>query len=275
MYSSDLPSLRQAGSRWPRPIPCGCARSSALIETAGRTMAHGLSLSSAAGRGLLAAAVLGSGMAFLDSSAVNVALPSLQRSFEADLSLLQWTVDAYLLFLGALLLVGGALGDRYGRRRVFLIGTVGFALASLACGIAPGAGFLIAARAVQGTAAALLVPGSLALMRAAYREEDQGKAIGLWSGLSGVTSALGPIAGGWLAEAISWRAIFFLNLPLAGACVFATARFVPESRDEAANAPPDWAGGALATVGLGATVHALIEGPRRGLSADTAGAALV
>ncbi|TMA26258.1 MAG: MFS transporter [Deltaproteobacteria bacterium] len=238
-------------------------------------MAHGLSLSSPGGRGLLAAAVLGSGMAFLDSTAVNVALPPLQRSFEADLSLLQWTVDAYLLFLGALLLVGGALGDRYGRRRVFLIGTVGFALASLACGIAPGAGFLIAARAVQGTAAALLVPGSLALMRAAYREEDQGKAIGLWSGLSGVTSALGPIAGGWLAEAISWRAIFFLNLPLAAACVFATARFVPESRDEAANAPPDWVGAALATIGLGATVHALIEGPARGLSVETVAAALI
>src|SRR5207248_7236861 len=135
-------------------------------------MAHGLSLSSAAGRGLLAAAVLGSGMALLDSTAVNVALRTLQRSFDADLSLLQWTVDAYLLFLGALLLVGGALGDRYGRRRVFLIGAVGFALASALCGLAPSAAALIAARALQGIAAALLVPGRLASMRASFREED-------------------------------------------------------------------------------------------------------
>ena len=234
-----------------------------------------VSLSSGQGRGLLAAAVLGSGMAFLDGTAVNVALPSLQRSFKAELSLLQWTIDAYLLFLGALLLVGGALGDRYGRRRIFLIGTVGFALASLACGLAPTAQVLIGARALQGIAAALLVPGSLALMRAAYREEDQAKAIGLWSGLSGVTSALGPIAGGWVVEAISWRAIFFLNLPLAAACVFATARFVPESRDEAENAPLDSAGAVLATLGLGATVYALIEGPARGLSVATIGAGLL
>src|ERR1041384_2264600 len=197
-----------------------------------RCVATGVSLSSSQGRGLLAAAVLGSGMAFLDGTAVNVALPSLQRSFGADLSLLQWTVDAYLLFLGALLLVGGSLGDRYGRRRVFSIGTVAFAAASLACAVAASPALLIAARAVQGCAAALLVPGSLALMRAAYREEDQRRAIGLWSGLSGVTSALGPIAGGWLVEATSWRAIFLLNLPLAAPCLFATARYVPESREE-------------------------------------------
>jgi EmrB/QacA subfamily drug resistance transporter len=240
-----------------------------------RSVAPGVSLSSSRGRGLLAAAVLGYGMAFLDGTAVNVALPSLQRSFGADLSLLQWTVDAYLLFLGALLLVGGSLGDRYGRRRVFSIGTVAFAAASLACAVAASPALLIAARAVQGCAAALLVPGSLALMRAAYREEDQRRAIGLWSGLSGVTSALGPIAGGWLVEATSWRAIFLLNLPLAAACLFATARYVPESREEKEeDAPLDLSGAALATVGLGATVYALIEGGRQGMSRAVAGAAL-
>jgi EmrB/QacA subfamily drug resistance transporter len=238
-------------------------------------MSEGISLQSRRGRGLLLASVLGSGMAFLDSTAVNVALPPLQRSFHADVSLLQWIVDSYLLFLSAFLLVGGALGDRYGRRRVFEIGVAAFALASVGCGLAPTAGLLIFARAVQGVAAALLVPGSLALMRGSFREEDQGPAIGMWSGLSGVTSALGPIVGGWLIEVLSWRAIFFLNLPLAAVCLVATSRFVPESRGEMGCAPPDLVGAALATVGLGGAVYALIEGPQRGLSPMVLGSGVV
>jgi EmrB/QacA subfamily drug resistance transporter len=212
------------------------------------------------------ATVLGSGMAFLDGTAVNVALPSLQKSLGADLTLLQWTIDAYLLFLASLLLVGGALGDRFGRRRVFRLGVVGFALASVVCGCAPSALMLVLARAGQGVAAALLVPGSLALMRSSYREEDQGEAIGAWSGLAGVTSALGPIAGGYLLDVTSWRAIFFLNLPLAALCLWATARFVPESRGDVGEVHPDLAGAMLATLGLGGVVSALIEAPRAGAS---------
>ncbi|MFL5320277.1 MAG: MFS transporter [Myxococcaceae bacterium] len=220
-----------------------------------------VAIKSAQGRGVLLATVLGSGMAFIDATAVNVALPALHESLHADLATLQWTLDAYLLFLGALLLVGGALGDRYGRRRVFLIGVIAFSAASVACGFAPNVHVLIAARAMQGVAAALLVPGSLSIVRASYRVEDQPTAIGAWSGLSGVTSVIGPIVGGWMITAWSWRAIFFLNVPLAIACIWVTLRHVPESRSERTG-KLDFPGAVLATVGLGATVFALIEGPR-------------
>jgi EmrB/QacA subfamily drug resistance transporter len=232
-------------------------------------MSTGIALKSSRGYGLLVTSVLGSGMAFLDGTAVNVALPALQRSFSANLSALQWTMDAYLLLLSALLLVGGSLGDRYGRKRVFLFGVLGFTAASVACGLAPGLSSLIAARALQGAAAALLVPGSLALMRSAYREEDQGTAIGIWSGLSGVTTLIGPLLGGWLTETYSWRAIFFLNIPLAMACILTALRCVPESRapDEKTQRL-DWEGAILTTVGLGGLVYALIEGPRRGVTAE-------
>jgi EmrB/QacA subfamily drug resistance transporter len=222
-----------------------------------------VALSSPTGRGVLLATVLGSATAFLDATVVNVALPALQTSFGADLAALQWTVDAYLLFLGTLLLVGGALGDRFGRRRVFLIGIVWFALASAACGLAASVEVLIVSRAIQGVGAALLVPGSLSLVRATFREADQGPAIGAWAGLSGVTTAVGPIVGGWLIGAWSWRAVFFLNLPLAVLAAFATLRWVPESRSEQ-RAPLDLAGASLITFGLGGLVLALIEGPRFG-----------
>lgn len=211
----------------------------------------------AAGRGVLLAAILGSSLAFLDSTAVNVILPVLGRELGASLGELQWTLDAYLLALAAFLLPGGALGDRYGRRRVFTVGMIWFALASLLCGLAPSAGALVAFRAVQGLGAALLVPGSLALLRSCFPAEEQSRAVGAWAGLSGVTTALGPLLGGWLADAASWRAVFLLNPPLAVLAVWAALRYVPESR--APRAPRlDAAGAALAAAGLGAVTYALI-----------------
>ncbi len=183
------------------------------------------------GRGILVATIVASGIAFLDQTVVNVALPVIGRSLGTGLAGLQWTVDAYLLTLTAFLLPAGALGDRVGRRRVFLFGLVSFAVASALCGLAPGPRGLVLARAVQGLAAALLVPGSLAILRASFRPEDAARAIGTWAGLSGVSTALGPLAGGWLAEAFSWRAIFFVNAPLAAIALRAALRHVPESRD--------------------------------------------
>ena len=227
-------------------------------------MAESLPLKSGRGRGVLAAVVLGSGVALLDTTVVNVALPTLERALRTGIAGLQWVVDAYLLFLGALLLVGGALGDSFGRRRVFAIGLGLFGAASAICGLAPTVEWLIAARALQGIGGALLVPGSLSILRAVIREEDQGKAIGLWSGLSGVTTALGPLVGGWLIQAVSWRAAFFINLPVVALALGVLLRFVPESRNEQAAGPPDWAGAGLATAGLGGAVYALIEGPAHG-----------
>ncbi len=170
---------------------------------------------SPAGRWVLLATVLGSGIAFLDATVVNVALPTIGRELGAGISTLQWVVNAYTLTLAGLLLLGGSLGDHYGRRRVFVIGVAWFAVASLLCGLAPNAGTLVAARALQGVGAALLTPGSLAIIEASFHPDDRGAAIGAWSGLSGVTTAIGPFLGGWLVEAVSWRLIFFINLPLA------------------------------------------------------------
>jgi len=215
------------------------------------------------GRGILVATIVASGIAFLDQTIVNVALPVIGRSLGTGLAGLQWTVDAYLLTLTAFLLPAGALGDRVGRRRVFLFGLVSFAVASALCGLAPGPRGLVLARAVQGLAAALLVPGSLAILRASFRPEDAARAVGTWAGLSGVSTALGPLAGGWLAEAFSWRAIFFVNAPLAAIALRAALRHVPESRDPGRGGV-DVAGAALAAVGLGGVVLALIEGGARG-----------
>ena len=213
---------------------------------------------------ILAATILGSSMAFIDGTAVNVALPALQKSLGATVVQVQWVVEAYALFLSALLLVGGSLGDRFGRRRVFLIGVAGFALASAWCGLAPGTGQLIAARAVQGIAAALLVPGSLALLSASFDEKRRGKAIGTWSGFGSITAAVGPLVGGWLIDHASWRWVFVLNLPLAAAVMVIALRWVPESRDPEASGRLDWGGALLATLGLGGVTYGLIESSRLG-----------
>ena len=212
------------------------------------------------------ATALGSGIAFLDGSVVNVALPAIKRDLGGGLTAQQWVVDGYLLSLSALLLLGGALGDRYGRKRIYVIGLIGFSLGSLACGLSPSAGALVVARVVQGVAGALLVPGSLALIDASVAQEDRGRAVGVWAGLSGVSGALGPFIGGWLVDTASWRWVFFINLPLAVTATWTTLRFVPESRDPHA-AGLDFYGAGLVTAGLAGSVFALIEVPAHGWSA--------
>ena len=183
------------------------------------------------GRGVLATTILGSSMAFLDGTVVNIALPSIGKQFGASLAGLQWTVTGYTLTLAAFVLVGGSLGDRFGRRRVFLIGVVWFALASLACGLAPSLGVLIAFRAIQGVGSALLTPGALALIQSVFHPDDRAKAVGAWSGLASIAGAAGPLVGGYLIEYASWRWIFLINLPLAAAVVAIAIRYVPESRE--------------------------------------------
>jgi EmrB/QacA subfamily drug resistance transporter len=189
-----------------------------------------LRLATSAGRWVVTATVLGSGMAALDATVVGIALPAIGRDFHASVSSLQWVVDAYTLALAGLLLLGGTLGDSYGRRRMFMAGTVWFALASLCCGLAPNAQVLIAARALQGVGGALLTPGSLAILQASFAPGDRSKAIGAWSGLGGIATAAGPFLGGWLISAVSWRLVFFINLPLAVAVLAIAARHVPESK---------------------------------------------
>jgi EmrB/QacA subfamily drug resistance transporter len=208
---------------------------------------------------VLAACVLGSGIAFLDSTVVNVALPAIGDDLDAGVRGLQWTVNGYLVTLSALVLLGGSLGDRLGRRKVFVVGLVGFAAASLLCGLAPTTGALVAARALQGVAGALLVPGSLAIISATFHPDDRSRAVGAWSGLAGVTSAIGPFLGGWLVDAVSWRLVFLINLPLTAVAVWIAVRHVPETRDEGAGRP-DLLGAATASAGLAAVTYALIEG---------------
>jgi EmrB/QacA subfamily drug resistance transporter len=222
-----------------------------------------LRFGSAQARWVIAATVLGSGVAFLDSTVVNVALPAVADDLEMSVSGLQWTLDAYLVTLTSLLLLGGSLGDIFGRRRVFVLGLSAFALASLACGVAPNAALLIAARAAQGVAAAFLVPGSLAILSSTFHEDDRPRAIGAWSGLAGVTSALGPFVGGWLIDAVSWRWIFLINLPLVAITIWIAFKHVPETKDDEARRP-DWTGALAVSIGLGGLTFALIEGPSRG-----------
>ncbi len=212
---------------------------------------------------ILAATILGSSLAFIDSSTVNVALPALQRSLGASVTDIQWIINAYTLFLAALILLGGSLGDHYGRKRVFGVGVVVFALTSVGCGLAGTTGQLIGARALQGVGAALLVPGSLAIISASFPEGERGGAIGLWSGFSAMTAALGPVLGGWLIDTLSWRWIFFINLPLALLVLFFLTR-VPESRDPEAG-KLDFAGAGLVTLGLGALTYGLLASGERGL----------
>jgi len=232
--------------------------------TPGSPSADDLTMTSARGRWVLLATVLGSGLASIDATAVGVALPSIGRDLGTSLATLQWVVTAYTLTLAGLLLVGGSLGDRYGRRRVFLIGVGWFALASLLCGLAPNPSVLVGARALQGVGGALLTPGSLAILQASFARDDRSRAIGAWSGLSGVTTAIGPFLGGWLVSAVSWRLIFFINLPLAVAVMAVAARYVPESTDPAAPRRIDVAGATLVTLGLVGVSYGLIESPARG-----------
>jgi EmrB/QacA subfamily drug resistance transporter len=215
-------------------------------------------------RWVLLVTVLGSGVAFLDSTVVNVALPRIGRELHAGLSDLQWTLDAYLLTLGSLIVIGGSLGDLYGRRRVFLTGLLGFSLASLVCALAPSAPVLVLARALQGVAGALLVPSSLAVLSAAFRPDDRGRAIGAWSGLGGVWTAVGPFLGGWLVDAASWRWVFFINVPVVAFTAWAALRHVPETRDETAVRHVDVPGALAISAGLAGLVYALIEGPAFG-----------
>ncbi|MBW8860610.1 MAG: MFS transporter, partial [Caulobacter sp.] len=211
----------------------------------------------------LAATVLGSSMAFIDGSVINVALPTMRTALKADAAQVQWIVNAYLLLLGALVLIGGSAGDRYGRRRVFVLGVGLFAAASLGCALAPDAGWLIAARALQGVAAALLVPASLAILGSTFDDQERGAAIGAWAGFGAVTTAIGPVLGGWLVDHVSWRAIFLINLPLAAATVWLALAAVRESRDPEVERL-DWRGAVLAAAGLGATTWGLTAAGERG-----------
>lgn len=231
-------------------------------------------LASAGGRWLIAATALGSGIAFLDGTVVNVALPSIRRELGGGLSAQQWVVDGYLLTLSALLLLGGALGDRFGRRRVFVIGLVAFAVTSFGCGIAPSPLVLVIARAAQGIAGALLVPGSLALIDEAIEPDDRGRAVGMWAGFSGVSTAIGPFIGGWLVDAVSWRLVFFINLPLAAIAV-AIAVWRLRERTALRSNSLDLVGAALVTVGLAGVIYALIEAPSSSHAAGVVAAAVV
>ena len=223
--------------------------------------------SPALGRWVLFATILASSMAFIDSTALNVALPALQADLGASGPDLLWIVNAYTLLLAALLLVGGALGDRFGRRRVFMLGIGLFAGASLLCGLAPGIGLLIAARALQGVGGALMVPGSLALLAALFPPDQRGRAVGTWSSFSTVTTMIGPALGGLLAQAGLWRAVFLINLPLAALTLWALWRHIPESRDERAASQIDYPGATLATLGLCGLTYGCIEAARRGFGA--------
>lgn len=218
-------------------------------------------------RWVLAAAILGSSLAFVDGTVVNVALPAIQRGLDATVYQAQWVIESYALLLAALLLVGGALGDRLGRRRVFLLGVVIFAAASVACALSRTVQQLVAARAVQGVGAALLVPGSLALISATFPEQERGRAFGTWAGFSGVTSAIGPLLGGYLVDRFSWAWAFAVNVPLAAIVLAITWKHVPESRREGPPPALDLPGAVLGTLGLGGLVFFFIEAPARGWGA--------
>jgi EmrB/QacA subfamily drug resistance transporter len=218
---------------------------------------------------VLAATILASAMAFIDGSVVTIALPAIQSGFGASFPTVQWVVNGYTLMLGALILVGGGLGDRLGRRRLFVAGIAVFALASIVCAAAPNAGILVAARVVQGIGAAALVPQSLAIISACFPRDVRGRAIGTWAAASAVTTSLGPPLGGFLIDTLSWRLAFWINIPLSAAALWLTVRHVPETRDPEARGPIDWLGAALAIVALGALTLGLTR-----LSEETDGRAL-
>jgi EmrB/QacA subfamily drug resistance transporter len=235
----------------PQPRPCDAA----VI----RAVAAGPPCTARQKFFVLAAAILGSSMVYIDGSAVSVVLPVIQTELAATVSTMQWVVNAYTVFLAALMLIGGSTGDRFGRRRVFMIGIAVFTLASLWCGLSSGAAELAVARGVQGVGGALLVPSNLAIIGAGFDEKERGKAIGTWAAFSAVTAALGPVLGGWLADAVGWRAIFFVNLPLALVTLGIAWRHVPESRGRDAPARQDWPGALLVVCGLGGLAFGLIQ----------------
>jgi len=234
--------------------------------TTGTTSDKGLAYGEPAARWVLVATVLGSSLTFVDATVVNIALPVIGKDLDAGLSALTWTVNAYTLTLACLILLGGSLGDRLGRRRVFVLGVLWFALASMLCGLAPNIQTLVAARALQGIGGALLTPGSLAILQASFRPEDRARAIGAWSGLAGIAGATGPFVGGWLIGVTSWRWIFLINVPIALVVVVIARRRVPESSDPAASHHIDIAGAGLAAVGLAALTYGLIAWPTKGFS---------
>jgi len=237
----------------------------ACDENVIRSGRAGAACSKTRGRWILAATILASSMAFIDGTVVNVALPALQTTLNATAADVQWVIESYALLLSALLLVGGSLGDHFGRRGVFLLGVMIFAAASGLCGFAGNIGQLIAARALQGFGAALLVPGSLAIISNSFSEQERGRAIGVWSGLSAITTGIGPVLGGWLIEHVSWRAVFFINLPIALVVVLISLRHVAESTDRESSRV-DWLGAILAALGLGALVYGLIESAQVGFN---------
>ncbi|MGB3437992.1 MAG: MFS transporter [Actinophytocola sp.] len=218
---------------------------------------------SASARGVLAATILGSGMAFLDGTVVNIALPHIGAEFGAGVAGLQWIINGYLLTLAALILVAGSLGDRYGRRRVYLVGVAWFAVSSLLCGVALNTEMLVAARILQGIGGALLTPGALAIIQSSFHREERARAIGAWSGLGGIAGAIGPLVGGLLVQAWSWRLAFLINLPLGLAVVWLTRKYVPESEDTSMTGHPDVWGSVLGALGLAGVTTALVEGPGR------------
>jgi EmrB/QacA subfamily drug resistance transporter len=220
---------------------------------------------SAAGRWVLGVSVLGSSIAFLEATVVNVALPEIGSDLDADVAGLQWIINGYLLTLAALILLGGSLGDRYGRRKIFNLGVIWFTAASVLCALAPNSEILIAARVIQGIGGALLTPGSLAIIEATFYPEDRGRAIGAWSALGGISTAIGPLLGGWLIEAVSWRAIFFMNIPLGVFVVWAAARHIPETRDPMIKGKLDFPGSVLASIALAGLTFTLIQAPVDGV----------
>jgi EmrB/QacA subfamily drug resistance transporter len=230
---------------------------------------------SRAGRWVIGATVLGSGMAAIDATVIGIALPTIGRDFHASLGTLQWVVTGYTLTLSSLLLLGGSLGDRYGRKRIFVIGVAWFALSSAACAVSSGSAQLIVTRVLQGIGGALLTPGSLAILEASFSPTDRSEAIGAWSGLGGVATAAGPLLGGYLITAASWRWIFLINVPVGALVLLLSARHVPESRDSTMTGRIDVAGAVLATTSLAAIAYALIEGPSLGWTSAPVDLALV
>ncbi len=230
---------------------------------------------SPAGHWALGVTVLGTSVAFLEATVVNVALPEIGSDLDADVSGLQWILNGYLLTLASLILLGGSLGDRYGRRRMFTLGVIWFTGASVLCAVASSVEVLIAARVFQGIGGALLTPGSLAIIEASFHPDDRGRAIGAWSALGGIAGAIGPLVGGWLIEAISWRAIFFINVPLCAFVVWAARRHLPETRDPTIHGRLDFRGSALASLALAGITFAVIQAPDQGLGSPPVIVALV